>query len=70
MLHATLGAAPRLRLITSDARPEGSSSRWFVTGWPATVTTWTAAEWAALDDLERPPDAQPHGDGWCLLRIA
>jgi hypothetical protein len=46
----------------------GSSVRWLINGFPATLLTWTAEEWDLLTD--QPNDAQECPNGvWCALRM-
>ncbi len=52
-------------------RPEAiraCPARWLINGFPATILTWTAEEWARL--IDRPLDAQENSNGvWCALRM-
>jgi hypothetical protein len=45
-----------------------NSARWWINGYPATITIWTDEEWECLS--ERPIDAQRLPCGvWCTLRM-
>ena len=55
----------RLHMPPAD---EGSSARWLINGFPATILIWTAEEWEKL--TVRPSDAQYYPCGvWCALRM-
>jgi hypothetical protein len=46
------------------------SSCWIVDGHRVFVLIWSAAEWAAIPDEDRPLDARPRGDIMVLLVLA
>jgi hypothetical protein len=68
-VRATRVATPRSTLKLHRPPEEiTSTARWLINGFPATISVWTAEEWARLS--ERPSDAQPFPNGsWCALRM-
>jgi hypothetical protein len=44
------------------------STYWTIRGDLYVVETWTREEWERLPERDRPAGAQPHGDGWAILR--
>jgi hypothetical protein len=57
----------RLKLHRPSSESAGAL-RWLINGHPATLTLWTAEEYAGMEP--RPEDARQYSDGtWCALRM-
>ncbi len=64
------GSRLHLRMFLRPSREPASRTHWLVNGFRAVVLLWTAEEWSALSDRERPSDAQVYPDGsWVSLRM-